>query len=105
VTRSVAFWLVLGGIAFAILPWYAIYDGFWGFEWLFDGWPLDPEYAPGLVLVWSGKASWLAPVILFLALPLGAIGRRRTDPLVATLFLTAGVGGLAWVLGRALRSA
>ena len=97
-TRAVAFWSLLGGIAFAVLPWYAIYDGFWAFDWLLDGYPLDPEFAPGAVLVLSGKTPWLAPTALFLALPLAAIGRRRSDPLVATALLIAGAGGL--ICGR-----
>ena len=99
-TRSVAFWMLAGGIAFAILPWYAIYDGFWDFGWLFDGYPLDPEFASGAVLVASGEAPWLAPLILFLALPLAAVGRRRSDPMVASLLLIGGIGGLAWALGQ-----
>ena len=34
--RIVLTWLAIGLIAFLILPWYVIEDGFWGLEWIVD---------------------------------------------------------------------
>ena len=44
--RTVALWLAVGWVGFAVLPWYAIDDGFWSLAWL-DGYPTDIDYAPG----------------------------------------------------------
>ncbi len=98
--RSVVLWLAVGGIGFAVLPWYAVEDGFWAFAWVFDGYPLDADYAPGLVQVFAGGKVWLAPVAVFLLLPLGLAGRSRTDPLFATVLLVAGGGGLAYAMAQ-----
>ncbi|MCH8953655.1 MAG: hypothetical protein IID49_16245, partial [Proteobacteria bacterium] len=53
--RTVRLWLLIGAAGFCLLPWYTIEDGFWGFEWLFDGYPFDTDYAPGLFLLIQGE--------------------------------------------------
>ena len=98
VDNTVIGWLAVGWAGFALLPWYVIEDGFWGFGWLIGGYPFDPEFAPALFLVAQGEKLWLAPLLIFLALPLGCWGRRRTDPMFSGLLLAAGVGGLAYLL-------
>ena len=57
------FWIIAGWIGFAVLPWYGV-EGFWSFEWLVDGWPLDDDYAPAAVLIGMGQKLWLAPMLL-----------------------------------------
>ena len=93
--RTVLLWLAAGWLGFAVLPWYAIEGGFWAFEWLLEGYPLDPDSAPALVQVFLGK-PWLAPLALCLLAPLGIAGRTKADPRFAPLLLAAGGGGLAY---------
>jgi iron(III) transport system permease protein len=54
--KPVLLWQLIGLFGLVVLPWYAIYDGFWNFEWLFDGYPFDSEYAPLLFLILQGEA-------------------------------------------------
>lgn len=89
--------MAVGWVGFAILPWYAVDDGFWSFRWLADGWPLDADAAPALALVAQGEKLWLAPFAVFLLLPLLAWGRRKSDAAFAAVLLAAGIGGLAWM--------
>ncbi|MBE9554207.1 MAG: iron ABC transporter permease [Proteobacteria bacterium] len=89
-------------VGYAILPWYVIEDGFWSFlwgtdSWLFDGWPLDGDYAPGILQVALHGKPWLAPVALPLLAPLAVLGRKRSDPVLANVLITAGVAGLAYL--------
>ena len=98
--RTLAFWMTIGWAGFLVLPWYLLEDGFWGFEWITDGYPLDQDYAPGLLQVIQGDATWLAPIALFLLLPLFTIGRRRTDPITSLTLFIAGIGGFIWVFGQ-----
>jgi iron(III) transport system permease protein len=49
VNRTVALWLAVGWIGFLVLPWYGIEYGFWSFDWVFEGYPLDRDSAPGLL--------------------------------------------------------
>ncbi len=95
--RTVALWLAVGWLGYALLPWYAIEDGFWIFEWLFDGYPADRDYAPGILQVFLDDKVWLAPISFFLLLPLGLIGRAKNDPFFANILLISGLGGLAYV--------
>jgi len=93
--RTVLLWLAAGWVGFAALPWYAIEEGFWAFEWVLDGYPLDSYSAPALVQVFLGK-PWLAPLALCLLAPLGVAGRAKADPRFASVLLAAGGGGLAY---------
>ena len=45
------FWQLIGLFGLVVVPWYAIYDGFWNFEWLLEGYPFDSDYAPLLFLI------------------------------------------------------
>lgn len=100
--KSTYLWLALGIVGYCILPWYVQEDGFWGFEWLFDGYPFDPDYAPALFLVLQGEKLWLSPLMLFLLLPLLALRNRDGDVVSnaryrANILLLAGFIGLLWI--------
>jgi iron(III) transport system permease protein len=96
--RTVALWLAVGLIGYVILPWYAIEDGFWSFEWLLGGYPTDSDFAPAILLVFIDGKAWLAPIVLFLIAPFALVGRQRTDPFFSTLLICAGLGGLAYLM-------
>ncbi len=97
--RAAAVWLALGAAGFCLLPWYAIDGGFWSFAWL-DGYPLDPDYAPGIVQVLSHDRWWLAPAGLALVPALAVVLRHRSDPLYAPLLIGCGAFGLAYLLAQ-----
>ena len=96
-TRTVVIWLAVGMAGYVALPWYVIEDGFWSFLWLVDGWPLDGDYAPGLLLPALHGKFWLAPVALPLLAPLAVLGRRRSGPVFGGVLIAAGVAGLAYL--------
>ena len=98
--RTLAFWGLVGWLGFAILPWYVIEDGFWSFEWIVDGYPLDADYAPALLQVINGDASWLMPLAFFLALPILAWNRKPSDPAYSLILLFSGIGGMICLLGQ-----
>ena len=96
--RTAAAWLIVGLIGFCALPWYVLDDGLWSFEWLFDGYPFDTDYAPALFLLLQGEKLWLAPIALFLLLPLIALGSGNRRDYVSTVLLIAGGLGLGYLL-------
>ena len=96
--RPLLLWQLTGLLGLAVLPWYAIEDGFWNFEWLFDGYPFDSDYAPLLFLFLQGEAPWLWPTAAFLAASTYALRRDKIDPAYAVTLLLAGGGGFAYVL-------
>src|SRR5207237_9053470 len=77
--KPVAFWLALGGIGFAVLPWY-LGDGFDAF---------DPAQS-GLVLGVAGKRPWLLPLGAALRVGLGPLLSWRARPVANGAWLTAG---------------
>ena len=93
---AIILWMMVGLAGFCLLPWYGIEDGFFNFEWLFDGYPFDEDYAPALFLLLQGKKPWLAPMGLALLLPLFLWKRRKNDPLFGTLLIWVGAAGLLW---------
>ncbi|MDP6706375.1 MAG: iron ABC transporter permease [Alphaproteobacteria bacterium] len=96
--RTVLVWLLTGLAGYALLPWYAIEDGFWGLEWAFDGYPFEPEYAPLLFLMLGGEAPWLWPLGIFLAIAAAALFFQRDRPGYAVALLVGGGGGFAYAL-------
>ncbi|MGI9423790.1 MAG: ABC transporter permease, partial [Hyphomicrobiaceae bacterium] len=96
--RSIAFWTAVGVAGFCLLPWYTLEDGFWGFAWLVEGYPFEPDYAPALFLVGQFLKPWLWPIILFLLLPLLTARLPRTDPRFPALLEIAGGGGLLYLV-------
>ncbi len=92
-------WLVMGWIGFAILPWYALEDGFWAFEWLLDGYPFDSDYAPAIIQSALGK-EWLLPLIFPLLVPLLILKKLKSDPQYAQALIISGGFGLTYLLGQ-----
>ena len=78
--RTVAIWLLVGVAGFCLLPWYVLEDGLWSFEWLFDGYPFDSDYAPALFLIAQGEKLWLLPLAIFLVMPLAVLWRDKNHP-------------------------
>ncbi|MFK7854849.1 MAG: ABC transporter permease [Granulosicoccus sp.] len=100
--KSMYLWLILGLLGFCVLPWYVLEDGFWGFEWLVDGYPFDTDYAPALFLIMQGEKLWLSPLILWLLMPLATFFRASGSThsravRQANVLLVAGVAGLLWL--------
>src|SRR5712692_7035942 len=93
--RAVLGWAVAGGIAYALLPWYAIEDGIFGFGWL-SGYPTDRAGAPALVQALLHGRLTLLPVVVFLLAPLAVRGVRGAGAR-PSLLLTVGAGGTAWI--------
>src|SRR3989441_751997 len=93
--RAVFGWAAAGGIAYALLPWYAIEDGIFGFGWL-SGYPTDRAGAPALVQALLHGRLTLLPVVVFLLAPLAVRGVRGAGDRPA-LLLTVGAGGTAWI--------
>lgn len=97
---NVSLWLAVGCIGFCLLPWYGIDDGFFSFEWLFDGYPTDPDYAPALFLIFQGEKTWLAPIALFLLLPLAVWNVPKSSPRFGQLLMIAGAAGFAYLFAQ-----
>ncbi|MGA1154288.1 MAG: ABC transporter permease, partial [bacterium] len=81
-----------------MLPWYQAYDGFWSFIWVEDGWPLDDEYAPGILQIFMQDRFWLLPLLICIGLPIICLGWKRDDPRLASLLMGCGGFGLCWIL-------
>ncbi len=94
---SLISWIIVGWVGFCILPWYAVEDGFLSFAWLFDGYPIDPDYAPAAVLILQGEKLWLLPLLLPLAISLFALWPRQSDARRAVLLILVGSAGIAWM--------
>ncbi|TDI56007.1 MAG: iron ABC transporter permease [Alphaproteobacteria bacterium] len=96
--RFVALWLAVGLIGFFVLPWYTTDDAFWSFTWVFDGYPLDSDYAPAVIQIFAHGKIWLAPVIVFFAAILPMLRGIPSDRRFAATLTFAGAGGLAYLL-------
>lgn len=94
------FWIIAGWVGFLVLPWYGIEDGFFGFEWLLDGYPSDTDYAPAAFLIGQSEKLWLSPLLLPLLAPLLVLRRRKTDPVYAKVLIGAGAFGFAWLIAQ-----
>jgi iron(III) transport system permease protein len=97
--RPVVLWLAVGWAGFAVLPWYAIDDGFWTFAWL-DGYIAQADHAPALFAAVLTDRPWLLAIGLFLLAPLTILQRAKNDPLYAGVLLAAGGLGLTYVLSQ-----
>lgn len=94
------FWIAAGWVGFCVLPWYGVPYGFMAFDWLTDGYPFYPDYAPGAFLIGQGEKLWLAPLLLPMLLPLLALGRNKTDPAYARLLILSGALGFGWLIAQ-----
>ena len=97
---ALIFWIVAGWIGFCVLPWYGVEDGFFTFQWLVDGYPLDEDYAPAAFLIAQGEKLWLAPMLLPLVAALLALGRRKSDPAYARILILSGAAGFAYLIAQ-----
>ena len=93
-------WIAIGWAGFVLLPWYGVEDGFFAFQWLLDGYPLEDDYAPAAFLIGQGEKLWLAPLLLPLALPLLALRRPKSDPAYARILIASGAIGFAWLIAQ-----
>ncbi|NND92269.1 MAG: iron ABC transporter permease [Granulosicoccus sp.] len=96
--RTVALWLLVGLIGFCVLPWYVLDDGLWNFQWLFDGYPFDTDYAPALFLLLQGEKLWLAPLAVLLVLPIVALFADKGRPVFYRTLCIAGALGLFYLM-------
>jgi iron(III) transport system permease protein len=92
-------WIGLGAAGLLVLPWYAVEDGFFSFEWRF-GFPLAEEGAPALLQAAMHGKTWLWPLLVPLAIALVAALRPRGDALRTRLLIAAGALGLLYVLAQ-----
>ena len=97
--RVVLLWLIIGLIGYFVLPWYILEDGFASFEWLFDGYPFDTDYAPAAFIVLQGEKIWLAPLVVPLLLPLLLL-KRQPDRLFSNILIIAGASGLFYLFAQ-----
>jgi iron(III) transport system permease protein len=98
--KVVLAWLIVGLLGFFALPWYAIEDGLWNFEWLIEGSLLDPDYASGALQFFVGDTIWLWPIVCFLAAPLAVIKQRTDSPRFYNTLIYSSGFGLIYVLGQ-----
>ena len=91
------FWIIAGLVGFFILPWYGVED-FFAFEWVVDGYPFDPDYAPAAFLIGQGEKLWLAPLALPLLAPFAVLKKRKTDAIYAKVLILAGAVGFGWLI-------
>ena len=89
-----------GWVGFFLVPWYSVEDGFWSFDWLFDGYPLDSDFAPAAFLVVQGEKLWLAPLLIPLAAPLAVIGRPKSHKSYARVLTLFGALGFCWLIAQ-----
>ena len=99
---TIMLWLVVGIFASLVLPWYGIEDGFFGFEWLFDGYPMDSDYAPLALLLIQGEKLWLAPLLVPFLVATYAAGLPRRSPAISRLLIIGAGFGLIWLCGQGL---
>lgn len=93
-------WIIVGITGYCLFPWYVLEEGLFSFEWLFDGYPFDTDYAPAAFLILQGEKLWLSPILLCLLLPLLTIVTRASRKLSGTLLIIAGALGLLLLLGQ-----
>lgn len=93
---SLIFWLAIGWLGFAILPWYGLEDGLWSTAWLVGYNP--SEAGSGLLQGLAYGKGWLLPVGLLLLAPLLAFRLDRTDPRYGRLLIWVGALGIGWML-------
>ena len=94
-TRRIDRLLVLGCVAFLLLPWYRIEGGFFGFGWL-GNFPTEADVAPGLLQIIMHGRWWLSLPALALAAALVTrmlvTGDRR-----GRMLAWLGAGGIAFL--------
>lgn len=91
-TRHAGWVLLAGWVGLAILPWYAVEDGFWSLIW--SGKAIFQSTA--LIQALIEKRYWLWPVVLALLIPLAGLWRVERDN-TAPIFIVSGAVGLLFL--------
>ena len=97
---TLIFWLIAGWLGFCLLPWYGSEEGLFSFQWLFDGYPFDTDYAPALFLILQGEKLWLAPLLPLLIAPIFALRSYKSDPVHAKILVITGALGFGWLIAQ-----
>ena len=85
-------------LGLAVLPWYAIEDGFWSVQWLLGGYPLAGESAPALFL-WAGRNKlWLLPIAVMALAALATVLLRPPALVLGRVLTALGALGIAYLL-------
>jgi len=87
--RTHLFWIVVGWIGWAILPWYGFASSR---KPILGAWP------PSGLIAGLDEAPWLLPLGIFLALPLPFVLARSRW--AGRALLVAGLGGLGWMTAQ-----
>ncbi|MDQ6438108.1 iron ABC transporter permease [Mesorhizobium sp. LHD-90] len=95
---TIALWVVVGLLGYAVLPWYGMDDNIFTLRWLFDGYPFDDDVAPALFLNLQGQKLWLAPIGLLLLGSFLLWGRRKADPAFGPILIALGAFGFGYLL-------
>ncbi len=97
--RQAASLALMALLAVALLPWYAIQDGFWSTAWLLSGdYPMKGDSAPALFLWLQGRNLWLLPVALLSVAALAAAQIAQPVSARARQLVLIGTAGLAYLL-------
>jgi iron(III) transport system permease protein len=94
------FWIIAGWVGFVLIPWYGVDDGFFRFEWLLDGYPFDPDFAPAAFLLIQGKKLWLGPLLLPLVVSLLVLKLRKNDPAYGIILILVGAVGFSILIAQ-----
>ena len=86
-------------LAIAVLPWYAIQDGFWSIQWL-ASYPMSGDSAPALFLWLQGRNLWLLPIGVLGLLALVAGLWRFPQAAQARILTFVGLAGIAYMLAQ-----
>jgi iron(III) transport system permease protein len=95
--RAAAFWLAVGVVGVALVPWYAVPDSIWSFDWIAH-WRTK-ENGPAWLHAYSFGRAWLWPVVALLAAGAGALALPRSERM-AIAFIAIGALGFIYTLGQ-----
>ncbi|MEO7242004.1 MAG: iron ABC transporter permease [Variovorax sp.] len=85
-------------LALALLPWYAVQDGFWSIGWLLAGYPFATDSAPALFLWLKGANLWLLPIGLVALAALGVSWSRPVPMRFGAALVFLGILGMGYML-------
>ena len=99
--RTIGLWSIVGWIGYAVLPWYAIEDGFLDLAWIRGGDFLSAATGPAIAQVAAHGRWWLAPIglalLLISALTVSGCARPRAlagAALTSLVFLSLQAWGI-----------
>jgi iron(III) transport system permease protein len=95
--RAAIFWLAVGGVGLALVPWYAAPDSIWGIDWILH-WRTK-DNAPAWLQAISYGRVWLWPVAAFLAAGTVCLTQAQSVSR-ANAFIVIGALGFVYTLGQ-----